>query len=47
MGLLVALFSLPSCLKNGNYFVDFASAGASVDLPFGRDQCKWSGCLYV
>ena len=33
MGLLVALFSLPSCLKNGDYFVDFASAGASVDLP--------------
>ncbi len=33
MGLLVAVFSLPSCLKNGQYFVDFASAGASVDLP--------------
>ncbi len=38
MGLLVALFSLPSCLKNGNYFVDFASAGASVDLPLAANH---------
>src|SRR5580700_4591025 len=32
-GLLVVFVSLPSCLKNGAYYVDFASAGASVDLP--------------
>jgi hypothetical protein len=32
-GLLIVLFSLPSCLKNGAYYVDFSSVGASVDLP--------------
>jgi Domain of unknown function (DUF1735) len=40
MGLLVALFSLPSCLKNGNYYVDFASAGASVDLPLAASNAN-------
>lgn len=31
--LLIVAFTLSSCLKNGKYFTDFASAGASVDLP--------------
>ncbi|HEV3224412.1 MAG TPA: DUF1735 domain-containing protein [Puia sp.] len=33
IGLLVVFVSLPSCLKNGAYYVDFSSVGASVDLP--------------
>jgi len=30
---ILSLVFLSSCLKNGGYFVDFASAGASVELP--------------
>jgi hypothetical protein len=33
MGLMVVLVSLPSCLKNGAYYIPFSSAAASVDLP--------------
>jgi hypothetical protein len=32
-GLMAALFSLPSCLKNGAYYIPFQDAAASVDLP--------------
>ncbi len=32
-GLLIVLISLSSCLKNDKYFIDFSTAGASVDLP--------------
>jgi hypothetical protein len=31
--MLVVIFSLDSCLKNSKYYTDFASVGASVDLP--------------
>lgn len=31
--LILSMLSLGSCLKNGNYYTDFASAAASVDLP--------------
>ena len=33
MVLLVIVFSLNSCLKNGKYYTDFAAVGPSVDLP--------------
>jgi Domain of unknown function (DUF1735)/Domain of unknown function (DUF4361) len=32
-GLMVVLVSFPSCLKNGDYYIPFSSAAASVDLP--------------
>ncbi len=32
-GIMFALFSLSSCLKNGQYYTNFAAVGASVDLP--------------
>jgi hypothetical protein len=31
--LLLAVFALSSCLKNGKYATDFSTVGASVDLP--------------
>ena len=33
VGMCFLVFSLSSCLKNGSYYTDFASASASVDLP--------------
>lgn len=32
-GMMAVLFSLPSCLKNGDYYIPFNEAAASVDLP--------------
>ena len=32
-GILAVIFSLPSCLKNGDYYIPFQDAAASVDLP--------------
>jgi len=36
--LLAGLISLSSCLKNGNYYTDFAAVGASVDLPLAASK---------
>lgn len=32
-GILAVVSTLPSCLKNGAYYIPFSSAAASVDLP--------------
>jgi len=32
-GILAVVSTLPSCLKNGDYYIPFSSAAASVDLP--------------
>lgn len=33
LAMLIIILSLDSCLKNGKFYTDFASVGASVDLP--------------
>ena len=39
-GIVIALFSMSSCLKNGPYYTDFASVGASVDLPLSASNAN-------
>jgi hypothetical protein len=39
-GLLLAAFSLNSCLKNGKYFADFAASKASIDLPLAASNAN-------
>ena len=38
LAFFVLVLSLSSCLKNGNYFADFAAAAGSVDLPLAASN---------
>jgi hypothetical protein len=40
LSILCIIFSLSSCLKNGKYYTDFASGGASVDLPLAATNAN-------
>jgi len=39
-GILAVMFSLPSCLKNGDYYIPFSSVAPSVDLPLAATNAN-------
>jgi len=40
ISMLCVMFSLSSCLKNGNYATDFSSVKPSVDLPLAASNAN-------